>query len=104
MASTITTFAGQTTASSQAVTIAGNSGAFSFQCVASGLDASDGTLTVEYSNDGVNFDTVPALTDILASGSSDTHFNVNAINHSLYRVSWVAGSNTAGTIVVTTNL
>ena len=104
MASTITTFAGQTTANSQAVTIAGNSGAFSFQCVASALDASDGTLTVEYSNDGTNFDTVPALTDILASGASDTHFNINAINHAFYRVAWAAGSNTAGTIVVTTNL
>ena len=61
-------------------------------------------LSVEYSNDGVNFETVPNLTEVKASGTSDTHFNINAINHTFYRVSWEAGSNTAGTIVVTTNL
>jgi hypothetical protein len=93
------------TASADATTeifeLSGDNGAFSYQAEATGLDASDGVLSVEYSNDRENFDQVPNLTEIVASGASSTHFNVNVINHKYYRVSWVSNSNTAGTITVT---
>lgn len=80
-----------------------NKGPISYQAVATGLDAADGVLSVEYSNDGVNFEQVPNLTAILPIGAGQTHFNINTVNHKFYRANWVAGSNTAGTIVITTS-
>lgn len=80
-----------------------NLGAISFQAVATGLDAADGVLEIEYSNDRVNFEQVPNLTATLPSGDGQTHLNINTINHRYYRIKWTAGSNTAGSIVVTTS-
>lgn len=78
-----------------------DNGAFSYQCEATGLDASDGVVSVEYSNDQNQWSTMPDLSETLVLGSSLTHFNINAINHRFYRVYWDSNSNTTGTITVT---
>lgn len=92
---------GNTSTTTAPFRIEGDSGAFSYQAEATGMDAADGVLSVEYSNDGENFEQVPNLSEAVAIGASSVHFNINVINHLFYRLRWVAGSNTAGSITVT---
>ena len=74
-----------------------NLGYMSYQVNFSGLDATDGIISTEYSNDNVNWEEVPGLTETVATASEVVNFNINAINHKFYRIKWVSGSNTAGT-------
>lgn len=69
-------------------------GAVSFQVVFSGLDAADGVASVEYSNNGTDFEPVQGLIETVAADGS-LHFNINSISHIFYRLKWVSGSNTA---------
>lgn len=77
-----------------------NLGYMSYQINFTGLDATDGVVNCQYSNDGVNWDAIPGLTETVTSANESVHFNINAINHAFYRITWAAGSNTAGTFAI----
>ena len=75
---------------------------FAFQVNYEGLNGSV-IAELQYSNDGVNFELVPGLSQELtvSAGTSQAHYNVNAVNHNFYRlsVSPQTGSD-AGTITI----
>ena len=61
--------------------------AFAFQVNYEGLNAPV-SLELQYSNDNVNFETMPdmVLPTQVSPGISQAHFNVNAVNHRFYRL------------------
>lgn len=75
-------------------------GSTSFQIVATSLDAADGEIKVQYSNDDANYSDVPTLSQTLPSGTNQVHFDINSVTHRYYRVVFTANSVTSGTISV----
>lgn len=71
----------------------------SIQAVGTSLDKADGTIALQRSNDGTNFQAVAAATTVAANttayGVADT-----AAAYRFYRAVWSNGTNAAGTVEV----
>jgi hypothetical protein len=68
-------------------------------CIALALDKADGTITLEKSNDGVNFAT--AATAVTVAANSTAYFAEDEVACArYYRATWAKGANAAGTIRV----
>ena len=78
-------------------------GGLSYQAVWSGLDAFDATLAIQWSNDGITWEQVPALIATLATASGSTSFNINVVNHSYFRAVLTVGTATTGTVNIYVN-
>lgn len=81
---------------------------FSFQFVVDGLNASDGVIKLEDSNDGVNWNTITADGDeasiTTASGSASYMIRcIDAFVSNYVRAVWTKGTNSAGTIKAIVN-
>lgn len=72
----------------------------SFQIIATGLDASDLEVKIQYSNNGTNFNDVPNLSQVLPTGDSNVNFNLNTVTHRYYKVVLTVNSATSGTITI----
>lgn len=72
----------------------------SVQFVATGLDAADGIIKLQDSNDGTNFNDISGATITVAAGTSSNMIRYTAFTAEKIRVVWTKGSNTTGTISV----
>ena len=70
----------------------------SVQFLATSLDAADGVIKLQDSNDGANWNDVSGATITVASGTSSNMIRYTAFTGSVARVVWTKGSNTTGTI------
>ena len=78
-------------------------GGLSYQAVWSGLDSFDATVAIQWSNDGLTWEQVPALIATLATASGNTSFNINVVNHSYFRAVLTVGTATTGTVNIYVN-
>tara|TARA_R110002126_G_scaffold15876_2_gene64449 strand:- start:632 stop:970 length:339 start_codon:yes stop_codon:yes gene_type:complete len=67
------------------------------QGIAASLDQADGTLTIEGSIDGTNWDALATATTF-GSGSTNELIFITGVYCQYVRVVWAEGTNTAGTI------
>lgn len=73
----------------------------SVQFVATGLDAADGVIKLQDSNDGTNWNDITGATITVATGTSTNMLRYTAFTADKVRVVWTKNSNTTGTITVT---
>ena len=78
-------------------------GGLSYQAVWSGLDAFDATVAMQWSNDGITWEQIPALIATLSTASGSISFNINVVNHSFYRAVLTVGAATEGTVNIYVN-
>jgi hypothetical protein len=71
----------------------------SVHVVAAGLNAANGAVKLQESNDGANWVDIAGATATLASGTSSNMLKVTAHTGIYIRVVYTKGSNSAGTIV-----
>lgn len=70
----------------------------SVQFIATSLDAADGVIKLQDSNDGTNWNDISGASITVASGTSSNMIRYTAFTTSNCRAVWTKGSNTAGTI------
>lgn len=64
------------------------------------LSAADGSLTLQQSNDGVNYTTITDSTITMASGSTSQNIVLENVATKYIRSVWAKGANASGTIAV----
>ena len=69
------------------------------QCVATGIDKADGTITLQKSVDGLSFGNVSSATTVAAAATTYIVEDEPA-SCAYYRAVWAKGSNAAGTVAV----
>jgi hypothetical protein len=70
----------------------------SLQFIATGLDASDGVIKLQDSNDGTNWNDISGATITVAIGTSSNMIRYTAFTGEYIRANWAKGANTTGTI------
>ena len=73
----------------------------SFQLVCTSLNAADGVIKLQDSNDGTNYNDISGATITVASGTSSNMIRYTAYTGRYLKAVWTKGSNTAGTMVGT---
>lgn len=73
-------------------------GFVSLQFVATGIDAADGVIKLQDSNDGTNWNDITGATITVAAGTSSNMIRYTAFTGKYIRTNWAKGSNSAGTI------
>lgn len=73
-------------------------GFVSLQFVATGIDAADGVIKLQDSNDGSNWNDITGATITVAAGTSSNMIRYTAFTGKHIRANWAKGSNAAGTI------
>jgi len=70
----------------------------SLQFVATTLDASDGIIKLQDSDDGVNFNDISGASITVTSGTTSNMIRYTAFTGSYIRAVWTKGSNSTGTV------